>query len=110
MLSKQDNLETKAKLMIDSWLHKCDEYKVVVTWDMSGRLIEQDHLLQPPGLYVDSYEKLTDKVFRTFMYVYERYPDFDWYVKADDDTYMIVENLRWFLSQNNPSEPMTFGF
>ena len=29
--------------------------------------------------------------------------------QADDDTYIIVENLRYFLSGENSSEPIFFG-
>ena len=29
--------------------------------------------------------------------------------QADDDTYVIVENLRYFLSGENTSEPIFFG-
>ena len=30
----------------------------------------------------------------------------DWFIKCDDDTYLIVENLRYFLSNENPTDPV----
>ncbi|VDK76254.1 unnamed protein product [Dibothriocephalus latus] len=35
--------------------------------------------------------------------------DFDFFMKADDDTYVIVENLRLLLSTKDPNVPMLMG-
>lgn len=110
MITQKSNLETQAKVMTEAWAKYCDNYKLVLFFnnDTSG-IAEIDHVLQPPGLLWDTYEKLTDKVLYTLKYIYSTYPDYDWYLKADDDTYVFVDNLRWFLEQHNSSEPITFG-
>lgn len=55
-------------------------------------------------------EHLTGKTMRAFKYVYDHFFDeADWFMKADDDTYFIMENLRYFLSSRDKMEPVYFG-
>jgi glycoprotein-N-acetylgalactosamine 3-beta-galactosyltransferase len=57
------------------------------------------------------YEHLTQKSTLAFLFAYENYlNDFEWFVKADDDTYLFVDHLKAFLSEQNPLEPVTFGY
>ncbi|XP_052065904.1 glycoprotein-N-acetylgalactosamine 3-beta-galactosyltransferase 1-like [Mytilus californianus] len=47
---------------------------------------------------------------QAWRYVYEHYRDkADWFLKADDDTYVIVENLKYLLKDYHTSEPIFFG-
>nr|CDS29439.1 glycoprotein N acetylgalactosamine [Hymenolepis microstoma] len=44
------------------------------------------------------------------MYAYEHHADdYDYFLKANDDTYVIVENLRYKLSTKIPDEPFYMG-
>lgn len=53
---------------------------------------------------------LTAKTMLAFRYVFENHVnDADWFLKADDDTYVIMENLRYFLSSYNTEDPIYFG-
>jgi glycoprotein-N-acetylgalactosamine 3-beta-galactosyltransferase len=67
-------------------------------------------ILQPANFETDTYKNLTNKVYRAFQAIYSKYNDYDWYLKADDDTFVFVDNLKLFLKTKNASKPVTFGF
>lgn len=60
----------------------------------------------------DTYKDLTAKSLAMLRYVDEttKPGDFDWFLKADDDTYVVMENLKWFLNDHCPNESLTYGF
>ncbi|XP_077978998.1 uncharacterized protein LOC144434421 [Glandiceps talaboti] len=50
------------------------------------------------------------KTRAAFTYLYENhFDDADWFMKADDDTYVVAENVLHFLSDKDPSQPQYYG-
>src|SRR3989338_4685509 len=57
-----------------------------------------------PGWKEDAHKNLPG-----FKLLYTRFPDKDWYVMIDDDTYILVDALQQKLKQFNTDEPHFFG-
>lgn len=102
----KDNIHIKLFQAIhvkNTWGSHCDKLMFMST--------EQDESLGAIKLDVeDGRDGLWDKVKMGFKYVYDKhFDDFDWFVKADDDTFMIIENLKDMLSEYDTREPIHFG-
>jgi len=60
--------------------------------------------------FTEGRRNLWSKTRDGFKHVYEHYYDkADWFIKADDNTFVIVENLRYFLASYNTNDPHYFG-
>jgi glycoprotein-N-acetylgalactosamine 3-beta-galactosyltransferase len=118
----QSKLDTKCKTSYDTWVKECDDYVylTMIPNNTKSNLfeikygIDKINLLQPPGFTNDNYRRLTDKVYSAFKYIYNRNnatkTSYDWYFKADDDTFVFMDNLRDYLKDKNKSELVTYGY
>ncbi|KAK0422922.1 hypothetical protein QR680_007868 [Steinernema hermaphroditum] len=101
--------KARAQAVAETWLPRCDHGELFTN--------SSDHL-SPSTPYRTIYRNLNDTYGQLFWktklsihYVYKYISsDFDWYLKADDDTFIIVENLRAYLSTLDPTKPHYIGF
>ncbi|XP_046555650.1 glycoprotein-N-acetylgalactosamine 3-beta-galactosyltransferase 1-like [Haliotis rubra] len=103
IMTSPKNLDVKARVVRDTWARRCN--KVLFMSSVT------DPEFPTIGLNVSEGRKhLAAKTMQAFRYIYENhFDDADWFMKADDDTYVILENLRYFLTSQNKSEPVFLG-
>ncbi|XP_005092719.1 glycoprotein-N-acetylgalactosamine 3-beta-galactosyltransferase 1 [Aplysia californica] len=103
VMTNPKNHQTKARHVKATWGQRCN-----VLLFMSSK---KNGELPAIALKVqEGRNHLWAKTKEGFKYVYEHhFNDADWFMKLDDDSYMIVENLRYFLRDKNPNEPLYYG-
>ncbi|XP_061749562.1 glycoprotein-N-acetylgalactosamine 3-beta-galactosyltransferase 1-B-like [Nerophis ophidion] len=103
VITAPQNLETRARYVKDTWSRHCNIVVFVSSVD------DPDF----PTVGLDTKEgrdQLYWKTIRGLKYVYEHHGhEADWFLKADDDAYAIVDNMRWFLANHSTDEPIYFG-
>ncbi|CAF1455374.1 unnamed protein product [Adineta ricciae] len=121
------NLNPKILCWIPTTIARLDRARAV-TWgkrcDRSLFLIAGSPPTQPlnrslyrfPIAYIgndniEKYDQLSSKVLHSLHYIYNRYrSDYDWFFKGDDDTFVIVENLRHFLRRRVSNQTTCYGY
>lgn len=95
-------LQSRTRHIQATWAKHCD--KVLY---MSS--VETD--FPTVGLNVsEGRNQLSWKTIRAFHYIHQKHlDDADWFLKADDDTFVVVENLRHVLSKYDTEKPLYLG-
>lgn len=117
ILTVPSNIGTRAQSINLTWAQRCDRFFFVTEMPFYHMTFEELAIakqLPIAPIYqsiLPGYYHLTNKVTLAFQFAFKHYGnEFDWIVKVDDDTYLLVDHLREFLTDKSPLEPVTFGF
>lgn len=103
ILTQPNNHNSKAIHVMKTWAKRCTVAFFVSTQPFANHTT----IVFPKN---ESRNILWGKTKLGFKHAYDQYFDqADWFVKADDDTYMIMENLRFMLLDKDPAAPVYFG-
>lgn len=96
---------TKARAVNNTWAGKCT-YLLFMTTDHIDGLETVKLVLHGP----EGRDKLWTKSKLAWLHVYQHYINkADWFVKADDDTYVSMDNLRRYLLRFDANKPWQLG-
>ena len=96
------SINSKPVAARDTWGRRCD--KLLVVADVKNDSFPAIKMGVPEKKY------LWSKVRDTFVHLHDNYLNkYDWFFKGDDNTYVIVENLKLFVSQYDPNGNWFFG-
>ncbi|VDM54477.1 unnamed protein product [Angiostrongylus costaricensis] len=98
---------TRVLAVNETWLPRCDHGQFFANIPMDPTIPHSTVLNGIP----DDYKYLFQKSMISFHYAFTEISDqFDWYFKADDDTYVIMEHMYEYLATLDPTEPYYLGY
>ncbi|XP_072553540.1 glycoprotein-N-acetylgalactosamine 3-beta-galactosyltransferase 1-A [Salminus brasiliensis] len=103
VMTGPSNLQSKARHVKATWSRHCNTVLFMSS--------VEDSSFPAVGLGTgEGRDQLYWKTIRAFHYALKNHgEDADWFLKADDDTFVVVDNLRWMLSNYSSEEPIYFG-
>ncbi|CAL8099840.1 unnamed protein product [Calicophoron daubneyi] len=99
------NYESKALHVHHTWARRCTDYVFTSTQDHSHLPILKLNLTQP-----ETRSHLWSKMRTILREVYKHADHYDYFYKADDDTYAVYENLQKILEFRSPTQPFMTGY
>lgn len=105
VMTNPDSHRSKAVAVNQTWGRHCDVL-IFVSSKMEADLPILNVFADGP----ESRELLWAKSKLAWTHIYEHYVDkMDWFMRADDDTYIVWAHLQDFLAKIDPEEPRHFG-
>uniref|UniRef100_A0A3B1IYD0 Glycoprotein-N-acetylgalactosamine 3-beta-galactosyltransferase 1 n=1 Tax=Astyanax mexicanus TaxID=7994 RepID=A0A3B1IYD0_ASTMX len=102
ILTAPQFLESRAKHVNAAWAKRCN---IVLYMSSENSDFPTVKLNVSEGR-----DQLYWKTIRAFQYLHQHHlDDADWFLKADDDTFVVPENLRYLLSKYNTEDPVYLG-
>ncbi|XP_068151030.1 glycoprotein-N-acetylgalactosamine 3-beta-galactosyltransferase 1-like isoform X2 [Drosophila tropicalis] len=103
IMTNPANHQKKARHVKRTWGKRCNK----LIFMSSAKDDELDAVALPIG---EGRNNLWGKTKEAYKYIYANHiNEADWFLKADEDTYTIVENMRYMLYPYNPETPVYFG-
>eukprot|EP00049_Salpingoeca_infusionum_P003647 m.69143 g.69143 ORF g.69143 m.69143 type:complete len:539 (-) comp12216_c1_seq2:184-1800(-) len=113
IMTHPDNHDTKARAVMNTWGKHCDRLVYVSAAPIH---IYPTDLVQNAETWIvdlpmnEDRDALWLKSKQTWLHAYEHHLlDYDWFVRGDDDTFILMDNLRDFLKDYSPNDPQYFG-
>ncbi|VDK18097.1 unnamed protein product [Anisakis simplex] len=103
IMTSTNNTRKKAVNVNATWANRCNKHVFMTAAQVDG--------LPTVDLNVtEGREYLWMKTKEAFKHIYNNeLHDYDWFLKADDDTFVIMENLRFMLLAYSADDPIYFG-
>ncbi|KAI6179119.1 hypothetical protein M3Y98_00576200 [Aphelenchoides besseyi] len=96
---------TRLATILETWAKRCDEKLVFTDAPLH---IDVPHVYFP---FMNTRDHSWEKIRRVFRYVYETTNNqYDWYLRADDDSYVVMDNARQLVEEYNPKTPLVLGY
>lgn len=97
--------ETRARAVENTWVRHCTKHLFISSEDSTELPVVNLNLSYP-----ESRSHLWSKMQKALHYLYQFRDEFDFFYKADDDTFAAIGNLRYALNGLNPDEALISGF
>ncbi|CAF3374789.1 unnamed protein product [Rotaria socialis] len=105
----------RAVVVYDTWAKRCDQSIFVIGGSRPSPVPDASKYPFPIAYLdnekIEEYKLLSEKVLLSLLHIYNNYvKDYDWFFKGDDDTFVIVENLRHFLRRHPSNGSFYYGY